>query len=378
SRISQIGNENVLCLLSDSTNAERAGYTVSEKKVGESFETLFRKADGKRIIVATFASNIHRVRQIIDVAQLLGKKVALSGRSLDNVVNIAQELGYINIPEGLLIAIDKVNRYPADEIVIITTGSQGEPMSALARMAFSDHRKVEVGPSDYVIISATPIPGNEKTVNKVINELMKLGADVVYEKMYDVHVSGHACQEELKIMLGLVKPKYFIPVHGEQKHLRKHAALALSMGIEKQNILIVDNGNVAEINQKEIKLAANVPAGRVFVDGYGVGDVGSVVLRDRKHLALDGLIIVAATINIETRQILSSPEILSRGFVYVREAEQLIDDARQIALVTIENCLKNNIKDIGTIKAKLRDEVSRLMYERTKRSPMILPIIMDV
>ncbi len=378
SRISQIGNENVLCLLSDSTNAERAGYTVSEKKVGESFETLFRKADGKRIIVATFASNIHRVQQIIDVAQLLGKKVALSGRSLDNVVNIAQELGYINIPEGLLIAIDKVNRYPADEIVIITTGSQGEPMSALARMAFSDHRKVEVGPSDYVIISATPIPGNEKTVNKVINELMKLGADVVYEKMYDVHVSGHACQEELKIMLGLVKPKYFIPVHGEQKHLRKHAALALSMGIEKQNILIVDNGNVAEINQKEIKLAANVPAGRVFVDGYGVGDVGSVVLRDRKHLALDGLIIVAATINIETRQILSSPEILSRGFVYVREAEQLIDDARQIALVTIENCLKNNIKDIGTIKAKLRDEVSRLMYERTKRSPMILPIIMDV
>lgn len=377
SRISQIGDENVLCLLSDSTNAERPGYTESEKIVGESFEILFQKAEGKRIIVATFSSNIHRVQQIIDVAQRLGKKVALSGRSLENVVSIGQELGYLNIPEGLLITIDKANRYPADEIVIITTGSQGEPMSALARMAFSDHRKIEIGLNDYVIISATPIPGNEKTVNKVINELMKLGADVVYEKMYDVHVSGHACQEELKIMMGLVKPKYFIPVHGEQKHLRKHAAIALSMGIEKQNIIIADNGNVLEVSQKSIRLSANVPAGRVLVDGYGVGDVGSVVLRDRKHLAQDGLIIVAASVNAETGQILSSPEIVSRGFVYVREAEQLIDDARRCALNTIENCFDNNIKDLGIIKAKLRDEVSRLMYERTKRSPMILPIILD-
>jgi len=377
-RISQIGNENVLCLLSDSTNAERPGYTESEKKVGDSFDILFRQAVGKRIIVATFASNIHRVQQIIDVAQLLGKKVALSGRSLDNVVNIGQELGYLNIPEGLMISIDMVKRYPADEIVIITTGSQGEPMSALARMAFSDHRKVEIGPNDYVIISATPIPGNEKTVNKVINELMKLGADVVYEKMYDVHVSGHACQEELKMMIGLVKPKYFIPVHGEQKHLRKHAALALSMGIDKKNILIADIGCVAEVSQNEIKFGANVPAGRVFVDGYGVGDVGSVVLRDRKHLAQDGLIIVAATVDMQLGQILSQPEVVSRGFVYVREAEQLIDDARQTALITIETCLDNNITDLGIIKAKLRDDVSRLMYERTKRSPMILPIIMDV
>lgn len=378
SRISQIGNENVLCLLSDSTNAERQGYTESEKKVGESFEILFRKAQGKRIIVATFASNIHRVQQIIDVAQLLGKKVALSGRSLDNVVNIGKELGYLNIPEGLMISIDLVKRYPADEIVIITTGSQGEPMSALARMAFSDHKKLEITPNDCVIISATPIPGNEKTVNKVINELMKLGADVVYEKMYDVHVSGHACQEELKMMIGFVKPKYFIPVHGEQKHLQKHASLALGMGIENKNILIADIGSVVELSQDQIRFGANVPAGRVFVDGYGVGDVGSVVLRDRKHLAQDGLIIVAAAIDAESGLILYPPEIVSRGFVYVREAEQLLEDARQTAISTIEACRNNKINDLGIIKAKLRDDVSRLMYERTKRSPMILPIIMDV
>ena len=378
SRISQIGEENVLCLLSDSTNAERPGYTVSEKKVGESFETLFQKAEGKRIIVATFASNIHRVQQIIDVAGLLGKKVALSGRSLENVARIAQELGYMNIPDGLLITIDKVRQYPPDGIVLITTGSQGEPMSALARMAFSDHRKIEINSNDYVIISATPIPGNEKTVNKVINELMKLGADVVYEKMYDVHVSGHACQEELKILLGLLKPKYFLPVHGEQKHLRKHAGIAASMGMDKKNILIADNGNVVELNESGIKMAANVPAGRVLVDGYGVGDVGSVVMRDRKHLALDGLIIVSAAVSIANRSIVSTPEIVSRGFVYVKESEQLIEDAKKIALSTINDCLNRNISDAGIIKAKLRDDLSRLMYERTKRSPMILPVIVEI
>ena len=377
-RISQIGKEKVLCLLSDSTNAERPGYTVSEKKVGEAFETLFQKAEGKRIIVATFASNIHRVQQIVDVAYLLGKKVAFSGRSLENVVSVAQELGYLNIPDGLLIPIDKVKSHPSDELVIITTGSQGEPMSALARMAFSDHRKIEINSNDCVIISATPIPGNEKTVNKVINELMKLGADVVYEKMYDVHVSGHACQEELKIMMGLIKPQYFIPVHGEQKHLRKHAAIAQNMGISKENILIADNGNVIEVSKKGIRLSANVPAGRVLVDGYGVGDVGSVVLRDRKHLAQDGLIIVATALNSHTRTLTSLPEIVSRGFVYVKESEQLIERARQTAKATIENCFKNNITDTGVIKAKLRDDVSRLMYEQTKRSPMILPVIMDV
>lgn len=377
-RVSQIGKEKVLCLLSDSTNAERPGYAVSEKKVGEAFETLFQKAEGKRIIVATFASNIHRVQQIMDVAHRLRKKVVVSGRSLENVVGVAQELGYLNIPEGLLITLDKIKSYPSDELVIITTGSQGEPMSALARMAFSDHRRISITNNDYVIISATPIPGNEKTVNKVINELLKLGADVIYEKMYDVHVSGHACQEELKILMGLVKPQYFIPVHGEQKHLQKHASLALSMEIPKENILIADNGNVIEMNKNEMKLGANVPAGRVLVDGYGVGDVGSVVLRDRKHLAQDGLVIVSATINSEKRTIISAPDIVSRGFVYVKESEQLIEKARQTARTTIETCFKNNVTDAGIIKAKLRDDISRLMYEQTKRSPMVLPVIMDV
>ena len=291
-RLAEIGQEGVLCLMSDSTNAERPGFTESERKVGESFETLFRKAGNNRIIVATFSSNIHRVQQIMNVAASLGRKVALVGRSLENVVSISAELGYLNIPEGIFIDINMITRYPADKLVIITTGSQGEPMSALTRMAFSDHRKVEIHPNDYVIISATPIPGNEKTVSRVVNELMKLGADVVYEKMYEVHVSGHACQEELKMIMGIVKPKYFIPVHGELKHLRKHAGLALSMGIPKENILIADNGRVAEISKKALRCTSTVPAGRVFVDGYGVGDVGSVVLRDRKHLAQDGLVIL--------------------------------------------------------------------------------------
>lgn len=275
-RLAEIGQEGVLCLMSDSTNAERPGFTESERKVGESFETLFRKAGNNRIIVATFSSNIHRVQQIMNVAASLGRKVALVGRSLENVVSISAELGYLNVPEGIVIDINMINRYPADKLVIITTGSQGEPMSALTRMAFSDHRKVEIHPNDYVIISATPIPGNEKTVSRVVNELMKLGADVVYEKMYEVHVSGHACQEELKMIMGIVKPKYFIPVHGELKHLRKHAGLALSMGIPKENILIADNGRVAEISKKALRCTSTVPAGRVFVDGYGVGDVGSV------------------------------------------------------------------------------------------------------
>lgn len=378
SRFAQLGNEGVLCLLSDSTNAERPGYTESERKVGESFEVLFRKAGKSRIIVATFASNIHRVQQIINVASSLGRKVAIIGRSLENVVNISAQLGYLNIPENVMINADLINRYPAENMVIITTGSQGEPMSALSRMAFSDHRKVEICPNDYVIISATPIPGNEKTVGKVVNELLKLGAHVIYEKMYDVHVSGHACQEELKLMMGLVKPKYFIPVHGEQKHLRKHAALAEGMGISKDNIFIADNGYVAEITNKSIKSGAAVPAGRVFVDGYGVGDVGSVVLRDRKHLGQDGIIVVTASIDYETGQLIAGPEVVSRGFVYVKEAEELIEKARKVAENCLESCYYSNINDIGTIKSKLRDAVSHFVYEQTKRSPMILPIIMEV
>ena len=377
-RFAEIGKEGVLCLLSDSTNAERPGYTESERKVGEAFQRLFAKAGNRRLIVASFASNVHRVQQIIDVAQSLGRKVALSGRSLENVVAIGTELGYLHVPDGLLVSIDMVNRYPADQMVIITTGSQGEPMSALTRMAFSDHRKVSICPNDCVIISANPIPGNEKTVSKVVNELMKLGAEVVYEKMYDVNVSGHACQEEQKLMLGIIKPKYFIPVHGEQKHLRKHAGLALSMGMDPKNILIADNGVEVSLSEKEFRVSGNVPSGRVFVDGYGVGDVGSIVLRDRKHLAQDGLIIVVATIDSKTGELLSGPDVVSRGFVYVRESEELIEDACKVAQRILEDCAAHNVHDWSSIKLKLRDEVSHLMYERTKRSPMILPILMDV
>ena len=377
-RLAEIGQEGVLCLMSDSTNAERPGFTESERKVGESFETLFRKAGNNRIIVATFSSNIHRVQQIMNVAASLGRKVALVGRSLENVVSISAELGYLNIPEGIVIDINMINRYLADKLVIITTGSQGEPMSALTRMAFSDHRKVEIHPNDYVIISATPIPGNEKTVSRVVNELMKLGADVVYGKMYEALVSGHACQEELKMIMGIVKPKYFIPVHGELKHLRKHAGLALSMGIPKENILIADNGRVAEISKKALRCTSTVPAGRVFVDGYGVGDVGSVVLRDRKHLAQDGLVIVAVCIDRESGMIVSGPDVVTRGFVYVKESEELINAAREVAVEAIEAQTDGGYFDWNSIKASLRDEISHLMYERTKRSPMILPVIMEV
>ena len=378
SRFAQLGDEGVLCLLSDSTNAERAGYTESERKVGESFDVLFRKAGKNRIIVATFASNIHRVQQIINVAHSLGRKVAIIGRSLENVVNISAQLGYLNIPDNVMINADLINKYPAEDIVVITTGSQGEPMSALSRMAFSDHKKVEIRPNDYVIISATPIPGNEKTVGKVVNELLKLGAQVIYEKMYDVHVSGHACQEELKLIMGLVKPRYFIPVHGEQKHLRKHAMLAEGMGIGTENIFIADNGYVAEITNHSIKSAASVPAGRVFVDGYGVGDVGSVVLRDRKHLGQDGIIVVTVSLDYESGQLIAGPEVISRGFVYVKENEELIAQARKVAEKALETCYYSNISDINAIKGKLRDAVSHFVYEQTKRSPMILPIIMEV
>lgn len=377
-RFAKLGDEGVLCLLSDSTNAERPGYTESERKVGESFEVLFRKAGKSRIIVATFASNIHRVQQIINVANSLGRKVAIIGRSLENVVNISAELGYLNIPENVLINADSLKSYSDEELVIVTTGSQGEPMSALTRMAFSDHRKVEICPGDYVIISATPIPGNEKTVGKVINELFKLGARVIYEKMYDVHVSGHACQEEQKLMIGLVKPKYFIPVHGEQKHLRKHAALAEGMGVPPENIFIADNGYVAEITKTSIKSGSPVPAGRVFVDGYGVGDVGSVVLRDRTRLAQDGIIVITAAIDYRDGRLVAGPDVVSRGFVYVKEAEELIERARKIAEKALENCYYGNIDDVGAIKGKLRDAVSRFVYEQTKRSPMILTTIMEV
>lgn len=374
-RIAKLGEKGVLALLSDSTNAQRPGYTSSERTVGESFERLFQKADGKRLIVATFASNIHRVQQIIDVAASVGRKVALSGRSLENVVETASRLGYLNVPEGILVSIDMVSRYPHDKLVIITTGSQGEPMSALYRMAFSEHRRVEIGTGDYVIISATPIPGNEKTVGKVVDELLKRGAEVVYEKMYDVHVSGHACQEELRLIMSLAKPKFFIPVHGEQKHLRKHAQLAESMGIKSSNIFIADNGRQIELTKRKMTALENVPAGKVFVDGYGVGDVGNAVIRERKRLAEDGLMIISVVIEKDTGMIVSGPDIVSRGFVYVRDSEQLITEVKLVAQIVVDECIHDGNIEWGTIRNRIRDDISRLLYDRTKRSPMVLPLI---
>jgi len=379
-RFAELGKNGVLCLLSDSTNAERAGYTASERTVGAAFNTLFQSASatGRRIIIATFASNVHRIQQIIDCAARFGRKVAVSGRSMINTVTIGQELGYLKVPDGLMVDISMINKYPKEQMVLITTGSQGEPMSALSRMAFADHRQVEVGCDDFIIISANPIPGNEKTVSNVVNELLRRGCEVVYEKMYDVHVSGHACQEELKIIIGLTKPKYFIPVHGEQKHLQKHAALASAMGISDKNIMIADLGDCIQLSSEEIKPVGKVPSGRVLVDGLGVGDVGSVVLRDRKHLGQDGLIIVVATIDSSDGHVLSGPNIVSRGFVYVRDSEPLMDEACDIVNDIIENCADKGIRDWAAIKNRIRDELSRLMYQRTKRSPMILPVIMEV
>lgn len=377
SRFAELGREGVLCLLSDSTNAEQPGYSQSESKVGETFRNLFTQAGDRRIIIATFASNIHRVQQIIDIAAQTGRKVALSGRSLENVVSIASELGYVNVPDGTLIGIDDIKKYSDDRLVIITTGSQGEPMSALSRMASGNHRKVTIGFNDCVIISARPIPGNEKTVYRVINDLLRLGAGVIYEKMYDVHVSGHACQEELKIMLSLVKPKYFIPVHGEQKHLRYHAKIAESIGIDRNNILIVDNGYEVSVGEQSISVSGTVANGKVYVDGYGVGDVGTRVMKERLHLGQDGIIIIAATIDGASGELLSGPEVFSKGFVYVKEAELLMKEAVALSMHVIDSFPPYSF-DINSMNVKLRDEISRLMYERTKRSPMILPILMQV
>lgn len=377
-RFADFGRKGVLALLSDSTNAERPGYTTTERSVGDSFELLFRKAKGKRIVVATFASNIHRIQQIMDVAKAMGRKVAVIGRSLENLVSVGSELGYLNVPNGLLIDINSIRSYPDDKLVIITTGSQGEPMSALTKMAFGEHRKVSVTPNDYVIISATPIPGNEKMVGNVVNELMKHGVEVIYEKMYDVHVSGHACQEELKLMMGLTKPKYFIPVHGEQKHLQKHAALAEAMGIPKENIYIGTIGDKIELSADGIKHVQSVTAGEVYVDGLGVGDVGNIVLNDRKKLSKDGIVIVVATIDSEGGYIVSGPDIVSRGFVFVKENEELMNEAKALAYEIISDSYDKKYHDWNSVKSNLRDDISKLMYERTKRSPMVLPILMEI
>ncbi len=377
-RFGELGSKGVLALLSDSTNAERPGSTGSESTVGISFDKLFAQAEDKRILVATFASNVHRVQQIVDAAVKFNRKVAVSGRSMENVVAKALEIGYLEIPSGVLVDVDAIHKYPENKMVIITTGSQGEPMSALTRMAMGDHRKVMVTQNDCIIISATPIPGNEKLVTRVVNELLKSGAQVVYEKMFDIHVSGHACQDELKMMLALTKPKFFIPMHGEYKHLKKHADLAMSMNIDAKNVLVPDIGKVMELDGNTIRFTDTVPAGKVLVDGLGVGDVGSIVLRDRKHLAEDGLIVVVTTIQRETGQIVSGPDIVSRGFVYVRESEDMIGHARDIAKQTIQKCIDNNTREWGVFKQKVRDDVSDYLWQVTKRSPMILPVIQEI
>jgi ribonuclease J len=372
----KLGKEGVLALFADSTNAERPGYTMTEQKVIQSFENLFNEAKNSRIIVASFASNISRLQQIIHCAHKHGRKVAYSGRSMISYMAIAAELGILDIPEDVIIDIDLLNRYPKNKVVLLTTGSQGEPMSALTRMAHSDHRKIIVGPEDFIIISANPIPGNEKTIGTVINELMKRGCRVVYESMYDVHVSGHACQEELKIVQGLVKPKHFIPVHGEQKHLSKHADLAKSMGMSPKDIYIGDIGDLIEINKDYIKKIKTIPAGRIFVDGYGVGDVGNLILKERKHLAEDGLIVITAT--IENSNVISGPDILSRGFVFVKESEPLMKEAKKKALKIIESNLFEGKKELGATKAKLNDALSRFFFDKTKRRPMIVPVITTI
>ncbi|MEE0930871.1 MAG: ribonuclease J [Acutalibacteraceae bacterium] len=377
-RFAELGKEGVLALMAESTNAERPGFTKTEAKVQESFEHLFVRAQNQRIIIATFASNVNRIQQIINCAYANGRKVAFSGRSMLNYMQVATDLGYIDIPEGVIIDIDLLNEYTPEQIVLVTTGSQGEPMSALSRMAYSDHRKVAVGKGDFIIISANPIPGNEKMVGNVIDELLKLGCDVVYESMYEVHVSGHACQEELKIIHSLVKPEFFIPVHGEQKHLRKHADLAQSLGMTSDHIFIGDVGNVVELKPGTMKQLPSVASGKVFVDGLGVGDVGSIVLRDRKHLGQDGLIIIVAALDIVDGYVVSGPDIVSRGFVYVRESEELLHEVRRIATEILVEFAEKNVHEWNVIKNKIKDDVSKHIFNKTRRSPMILPIIMEV
>lgn len=376
-RFAELGKKGVLLMMADSTNVERPGYTMSEKIVGESLCRIFGKSKG-RIIVATFASNIHRIQQIIDAAAMYGRKVAVSGRSMENIVQVAIELGYIKIEKENLVSIDQINKYNNDEIVIITTGSQGEPMSALARMATSEHRKVNIVSGDTIIISATPIPGNEKLVSRVIDQLFKKGAEVVYGSSEAVHVSGHACQEELKLMQTLVRPKYFIPVHGEYRHLKQHGELANSIGVPKSNILIPEIGDVIEITRNSIKKSGSVISGQIFVDGLGVGDVGNIVIRDRKHLSQDGILTVVVTLSKENKAIIAGPDIISRGFVYVRESEKLMDEARDIVRNVFAKCEEQKITDWSTLKSTVRDELRSFLYEKTKRKPMILPIIMEI
>ena len=377
-RFGQLGQQGVLALLADSTNAERPGATKSERVVGDTFETLFKKAEDRRIIIATFSSNVHRLQQIVDCCVKHGRKLAVSGRSMVNMVERASDMGYLNIPEGTLVDLDVLGRYPDNKLVIATTGSQGEPMSALTRMAMNDHRKITVTPNDFIILSASPIPGNEESVTRVINALLRQGAEVIYEKTYDLHTSGHAQQDELKLMLALTKPRFFMPVHGEYKHLKKHCDLAAAMGVPRENMIIGEIGRIVELSPEQIALGGTVPSGSVMVDGLGVGDVGSIVLRDRKHLAQDGLIIVVVAMDSATGEVVSGPDIVSRGFVYVREAEDMMNDARRVCLRAVSRCREQEIQDWGSIKTAIKDQLGQFVWGRTKRSPMILPIIQEV
>lgn len=376
-RFAELGKKGVLVMMADSTNVEKQGYTKSERIVGESLTRIFGKTKG-RIIIATFASNIHRIQQIIDAATVYGRKVAVSGRSMENIINVAIELGYIEVAENTLVPIDAINKYNNDQIVIITTGSQGEPMSALSRMASAEHKKVNIVEGDTIIISATPIPGNEKLVSKIVNQLFKKGAEVIYGSSENIHVSGHACQEELKLMQTLIKPKNFIPVHGEYRHLKQHGELAIKLGLNPKNVVIPEVGNVIEVNRSGIRKSGTVISGQIFVDGLGVGDVGNIVLRDRKHLSQDGILTVVVTLSKDNKTIVAGPDIISRGFVYVRESEGLINEAREIVRNTLLECEEKNITDWATLKSNVRDELRSYLYEKTKRKPMILPIIMEI
>ncbi len=376
-RLGTLGKEGILALLSDSTNVERPGYAMSERRVGESLDALFKNCE-TRIIVTTFSSNIHRIQQIIDAAVKYGRKVAITGRSMENILRVCIQLNYINIPPNTIVELSQVKGLPKNKVCLITTGSQGEPMSALYRMAISGHRQVDIQTGDRVIISASPIPGNEKTISRVINELFRKGAEVVYERLADVHVSGHACQEELKLMLALTRPKYFMPVHGEFRHLRAHAALAKQTGVDPRNVFIGDLGRVLEISEAGAKLAGNVPAGKLLVDGLGVGDVGAVVLRDRKLLAEDGLIVVVVTLDSGDGTVIAGPDVVSRGFIFVKESDKLIDEMRALASQALNDCFEQNVADWASLKSAMRGVLSDFLYRKTKRSPMILPVIMEI
>ena len=377
-RLGEYGKKGVLALLCDSTNAERPGNSVSESHVGESFEALFSRTEGKRVIIATFSSNVQRIQQIIDFAENHNRKIAVSGRSMIGTVELAQRLGYLHYKEKTLIAIEDISKYRPQDLVIITTGSQGEPMSALSRMAAGTHRQVSITENDFIIISATPIPGNEKTVTSVINSLLKLGSDVIYESMYEVHASGHACQNEIKLMLSLIRPKYYMPVHGEYKHLLKNAEIAYDLGYDKKHVLLAEIGDVVSFRERSASVTGYVESGRVMVDGIGVGDVGTAVLRDRQHLASEGLVVIVCSIDENNGNLISGPDIISRGFIYMKESEELIDDVKKAASAVLNRFAGKNKRRRNELKSALREEVGRLLYQRTKRNPMVLTVVMEI